>query len=203
MQQAAAKKQEEMFEDDLDDQTWAKISTLKGDVRDSILEWYKRKEKAWGSQSGFDQKATIYEIEAFADRIIRKVALLVATRGFDSIPVTISEAGLHVEKGIVAKIMIARTKENVVDINDCLGKAIQLVPLGLTEFMGERAPAKPDVIPGDLRLPDPEAVVADARTTPATPPHDPETGEIRQEQPPAGPHDPETGEVKEAPPAHG
>jgi hypothetical protein len=185
MQQAAAKKQEEMFEDDLDDQTWAKISTLKGDVRDAILDWYKRKEKAWGGQSGFDQKATIYEIEAFADRIIRKVALLVATRGFDSVPITVSKFTTDVEKGIQATFMMARTDENLISMNECLGASVQLVPLPLSEFMGERAPAKPDVIPGDLRLPDPEAVVADARTTPATPPHDPETGEIKEEQPTA------------------
>ena len=191
-----AKKQEEMFADDLSEQTWDKINTLKGDVRDNILEWFKEKKPTWNDQNERQQVMTIGEIEGMAGELVRNVAKLVATRGFDYMSITLSKYTVDREKALVSTTFsLPRTMDNIRFMDECLDTTVQMVPMTVAEFLGMRAAAKPDVI-GDLRLPipeangkaaKPEAVVADARTTPAaaTPPHDPETGEIKEEQPPA------------------
>jgi hypothetical protein len=188
-----AKRQAEMFADDLSDLTWTKINTMKGDIRDSVLDWFKSKKKSWGDQDGFGQSQTIKDIETLAGDMVRNVARLVATRGFDHMTITLSKATIDREKSVITTTFsLPRTVDNILFMNECLDTQVQVVPTPVAEFMGEKAPAVSDVI-GTLKIPNPEVknakpeeVVADATTKPAADvPHDPETGELPPEPPAA------------------
>ena len=182
---------------EVDDQTAFAIETLKGDIRDRLLEYIKGLDTPWSKMTENQQKRCIENVGVFSGSFVLDAVTLIATREFDHIEVKLGDMKISA-KGIEMKLTTPGSLEDLETLYRRNNQLLCLVPVAPNEFMGERKPAEPDVI-GDLKLPKTDKQVqreADAKEAGA----DKATGELPPpptEQPPTA--QPEQG--ASAPPA--
>lgn len=132
------------------------IESLKGDVRDHLLERMKRLPKVWAKMSEGEQRLEISRVEQCADELIHKAVMLIAARERKHImarvkKVTITDKGCELTfDGMPA------TDNAALNVALLQGKRVLLIDVSATEFLGERAPAKadpdqPDLLKGEAK----------------------------------------------------
>jgi hypothetical protein len=121
---------------------WMDSSTLFGDLRDALLGRLRAMPKPWSVMSEAEQQELIEGTERVASHLVRNAVKLIAANGRASIDATLEQA--TVKDGIKAVITLSQRHPLRHELTDAVGKAVLIVVADVTEFMGEKAPAKPD-----------------------------------------------------------
>ncbi len=129
-------------------------NTLRGDVRDFLLQWIRNLPKAWPQLGEAEQKNVAAAADKQAEALVRHVTNLVGSQGFRSFEVSVGD---FQKKGnrLEAKFATPYSRENLIEMAEA-GEAgpIMLALVSRDVFEGERAPAKvmkdqPDLMDGE------------------------------------------------------
>lgn len=124
--------------------------TLKGDIRDVILDRLKAMPKPWTVMSENEQRDLIYGVESAAENLIRQAALLIAANGYPTIAGQVEQSTL--KDDIKTVVRVSRSHPDRQALLDAAGHSCLIVIADVAQFMGERAPAEPDKDQADLPL---------------------------------------------------
>lgn len=143
--------------------------TLYPQIRDVLLTHVRAAEKPWSKRSQAEQQDTIDAIEKATQHLIRLTCHAVTARGFGQIPVTLGDLAVK-KKHINGKFVCRLEEENLVSLASYQDAAAVLVLCDPEEFFIDADP--PEADPDQPELP----------TGEEDPDHDPETGEILEEE---------------------
>lgn len=116
--------------------------TLRGDIRDRLLDWFKAQPKAWPFMSEREQRDLAEAVDSFSYGLIKKTAKIIAA---GERPTIIARLVEYKEKdGVEAKLKLASTGEVVAQLHEACGQDVLLVATGAEDFTGEKAPAEID-----------------------------------------------------------
>jgi hypothetical protein len=115
------------------------IPTLRGDVRDALLEHVKSLPKPWPQMSELEQDAAIARAETLADKLVRQAVALAASRGFEHYEVSLGKYAI--DKAIEGKFSAPYSTDLVEALGTRRGATFLLVPRDLSDFQGARAAA--------------------------------------------------------------
>lgn len=116
--------------------------TLMGDIRDAMLDRLKAMPKPWTVMSEREQRDLIYGVENAAGNLIRQAALLIAANGYPTIQGQVEQS--TIKDDIKTIVRVAKSHPDRLALMDAAGHSCILVIADVAQFMGERAPAKPD-----------------------------------------------------------
>ena len=168
--------------------------TLRGDVRDFLLGWFRNAPKPWPQMTEAEQKNFVAATDKQAEALVRTVTSLVGSQGYRAFEVSVGD---FQKKGnrLEAKILATYSRDNLIEMAEA-GEAgpIVLSLVSMETFQRERAPAKVMVDQPDLmdEEGDDGAEQADARgeqqdqvaaATAGGDAVDPATGEVIEVQP--------------------
>lgn len=124
--------------------------TLRGDIRDSLLDWFKAQPKAWPFLSEREQRDLADATDRYARQLIKSAAKLIAA---GERPTIVAKLVEYKEKdGVEAKLKLPSTGECVASLHEACGREVLLVTSGAEDFMEEGGPPKIDAdqppIPG-------------------------------------------------------
>ena len=124
--------------------------TLRGDVRDSILSWFKAQPKAWPFLSEREQRDLADAADRFAETMTKEACKIIAA---NERPCIVAKLVEYKEKdGIEAKLKLSSTGANVASLHEACGLEVLIVTSGFDEVSGEAGPAEIDAdqpgIPG-------------------------------------------------------
>jgi hypothetical protein len=159
-------------------QTMLAAESLRGDVAERIHEFVTGLKKLYAGMTEDEQEEFIKAEQQLASFLVIGAVRLVAAEGHQNMPIRLGKkfsVTRDIEKGkaIQYTFSMPYSLASLAEIGERMGSEVLMVPVSLEEFMGERSKIEPDVV-GPLRMhktPPPAA---------PTPPHDPETGEIRE-----------------------
>lgn len=116
--------------------------TLRGDIRDSLLAWFKAQPKSWGEMAERDQRDLAEAADRYSYTVIKEACRIIAAGERPTIVATLVE---YKEKdGVEAKLKLPSTSEVVAALHEACGRAVLVVTTGAEEFSGEVAPARID-----------------------------------------------------------
>lgn len=115
---------------------------IRGDVRDFMLDLFKRRPKPWQQMSEQEQRDLVLQCSEHAEDIIDRVALLIATAGQRS--VTGRLAQFTVKDGIKAQVDFLASGETLDFLGGSVGGIIRILAVDTEEFKGQRADAEID-----------------------------------------------------------
>jgi hypothetical protein len=124
--------------------------TLRGDIRDMILDELKRLPKPWQQMSESEQRRAIDGAGYVASELVRKTVLLVAHEGFPHLVTSIKKYG--VEKGMKVELTTIDSVDNITKLAEHGTREAILVLAQMSKFMGERRPP-PKPHPDEPELP--------------------------------------------------
>ena len=114
--------------------------TLRGDVRDSLLGWIKTLQKPWGAMSESEKRNLADAANRYARTLVRTACKLIAANERPVIVATLAE---YKEKdGVEAKLKLAGTAQNIVELHNACGKEVLIVTSGSEQFDQEGGPAE-------------------------------------------------------------
>lgn len=124
--------------------------TLRGDVRDAFLSWFKATPKPWGQMSEVEQREFADTADRAARNLVHQACRFIAANERVTIVATLVE---YKEKdGVEAKLKLASKGEIVSALHEACGREVLIVTSGEEEFAGEAGPAEIDAdqpgIPG-------------------------------------------------------
>lgn len=143
--------------------TGFQAETLRGDVRDKFMDDVVRRMPGWTQMREHEQRAVISTVNSVACLVIRRVAEVIADRGFTHMQVSTGE--FTVKDGIKMKVSASFNVENVNKLAEHGGGEAILVFADTSAFFGQRAEASFDKDEPELPIE-------------GQPGHDPETGEL-------------------------
>ena len=129
-------------------------TTLRGDVRDFLLGWFRNAPKSWPQMSEAEQKNFAAAADKQAEALVRTVTNLVGSQGYRAFEVSVGD---FQKKGsrLEAKILATYSRDNLIEMAEA-GEAgpILLSLVSMETFQRERAPAKvmadqPDLMDGE------------------------------------------------------
>jgi hypothetical protein len=129
--------------------------SLRGDMRDSLLAWFKAQPKSWPFLSEREQRDLAEAADRYAATVIKEACRIIAGEERPSIVAKLVE---YKEKdGIEAKLKFLSKGEVVAALHEACGREVLLVTSGSDEFMGqagdaEISPDQPDLGIGDEYL---------------------------------------------------
>jgi hypothetical protein len=134
----------------------AEASTLSGDIRDALLTHLRAIKVPWAMLAEDEQQSEIEAISKTAEHCVRQCCALMAQAGAPHVHAKISKWTV---KGGDLKLELAVTPlvENMIALAEHGSRGAVLVLADAADFMGERAPAKPDPDQPDLPMPDSKA----------------------------------------------
>lgn len=141
------------------------VDTLAGDLRDTILGWFRESKAAWGATPEMEQRAIIDAIGSGCRQLVRRTVLMLAERDFDSCRVVIGDARAKATKDGVAIEMKAATvysDEAMAFLAGRVGSVAMIVGADAGDYMGEREPAEADPDQPSLPMEEREALEAAA-----------------------------------------
>lgn len=116
--------------------------TLRGDVRDSLLGWFKAQPKAWPFLSEREQRDLADAADRFAEQLVKQACEIIAAGERPCIVAKLTE---YKEKdGVEAKLKLASKGEIVAALHEAVGKEVLIVTSGAEEFNQEGGPAEID-----------------------------------------------------------
>ena len=122
------------------------LATLKGDVRDTLLDIFRNRQKPWDAHSQDEKRDLSRALEFCADQLIRRVVMAVAADGRPAIQATLDK---HTNKGegeIAGTFTIlAASDETILALHHATGKTVMLVTADANAYGGQRKePVGPD-----------------------------------------------------------
>ena len=134
--------------DDFDPLVELASETLRGDIRDRLIDWFKAQPKAWPFMSEREQKDLADAIDRFSYGLIRSAAKIIAAGERPTIVARLVE---YKEKdGVEAKLKLASTGEVVAQLHEACGQDVLLVATGAEDFNGQRG--DPEIDPDQRPL---------------------------------------------------
>jgi hypothetical protein len=116
--------------------------TLRGDIRDSLLGWFKAAPKAWPCMSEREQRDLADAADRYAYAVIKQAAEIIAA---GERPCIVAKLVEYKEKdGVEAKLKLASTGEVVGALHEACGKDVLIVTSGADEFLGQAGDAQID-----------------------------------------------------------
>jgi hypothetical protein len=113
--------------------------TLRGDVRDALLNWFKAQPKSWPFMSQREQKDLAEAADRFSFTVVKEAAEIIAKGERPSIVGKLVE---YKEKdGVDAKLKFGATGETIQALHEACGQEVLLVATGASDFSGEKASA--------------------------------------------------------------
>ena len=122
-------------EDDL------QLDTLRGDIRDAMLNRIRHMKTSWGLCTEAEQNEIVNGLELAAKNLVRGVVRQLTAHEFPHAVVTLGEVKIGGSKGIEAKITCTNIEVNRNTLGDHVGEMVQIVMIDSDKFLGERAPA--------------------------------------------------------------
>lgn len=113
--------------------------TLRGDVRDALLNHIRALPKPWAQMSEGEQDDAIYRANALAERLVRDAVDLAGARGFEHYVVSLGK--YSIDKGVEGKFMAPYSTALVDALGTRRNSTFLLVPRDIGDFLGEQAPA--------------------------------------------------------------
>jgi hypothetical protein len=116
--------------------------TLRGDVRDALLSWFKATPKPWRQMSEGEQRDMAAAADRTARYLVKEVCQIIAANERPCIVATLVE---YKEKdGVEAKLKLASKGDVVAALHEACGREVLVVTSGYEEVSGERDEAKVD-----------------------------------------------------------
>jgi len=134
--------EEEHEMDNDDDTVIANLAsdTLRGDVRDAMLSWFKATPKPWGMMSEREQRDFADTADRAACSLVKQACQIIAANERPCIVASLVE--YREKDGIEAKLKLASTGSNVAALHEACGREVLIVTSGYDEVSGEAAPAE-------------------------------------------------------------
>jgi hypothetical protein len=118
------------------------LKTLRGDLRDALLEVFKHRPKPWSACSEMEQRDIAGALDDVAEKLINKAARIIASEGGDAVSATLESVTMKDGLKITAKAVFS------IDAVDMLagaqGGEILIVNSDSRRMMRHRAPVKID-----------------------------------------------------------
>lgn len=111
--------------------------TLRGDMRDSLLAWFKAQPKSWPFMAEREQRDLADAADRYAGELVKSACKIIAAGERPCIVATLVE---YKEKdGVEAKLKLPSRGEVVSALHEACGREVLIVTSGAEEFMGEAA----------------------------------------------------------------
>lgn len=120
----------------------AEAETLSGDIRDALLTHVRAIRVPWSMLSEEEQADTITAISHSAENAVRRIAGVIAAAEQPHVVGTINK--FVVKNDCKVEFLAASLVDNIVALAEHGKTSAVLVLADSSEFIGERAPAKPD-----------------------------------------------------------
>lgn len=132
--------------------------TMKGDLRDHMLEIFKHRPKSWQEMTEAQQRDMASQIEDVVGRAIDKAVRTIAA---DGRPISLGKLEqITVKGGIKAVVTLSGADKRRHEIMDNVGKEVLVIVTGKENYQGQSGPAQVDPDQGDIV--DQAAAAADA-----------------------------------------
>ncbi|MDR2858433.1 MAG: hypothetical protein LBV50_11390 [Novosphingobium sp.] len=106
--------------------------TLRDDMRDIILAWFKAQPKAWPFLPETEQRHLANAIDSFSAQVIKQACEIIAA---NERPCIVAKLVEYKEKdGLEAKLKLAGKAENVIELHNACGREVLIVTSGADEF---------------------------------------------------------------------
>lgn len=127
----------------LGDEAELDTKTMRGDLRDMILQVLRQAKKPWEKMSELEQRQVIGDVTFAANSMVSRMAHLVAAAGQPTL--CASFKGLTFKDSICeVKMALSRFDEARHELVDAAGSTVLIVLPGVERFTGERKPAPVD-----------------------------------------------------------
>ena len=126
------------------------LDTLRGDIRDAMLNRIRHMKTSWGLCTEAEQAEIANGLELAAGHLVRSVVRQLTAHEFPHAVVTLGEVKIGGTKGIEAKITCQNIEVNRNTLGDHVGEMVQIVMIDSDKFMGERDPADIQPDQGDM-----------------------------------------------------
>lgn len=131
------------------------LKTLRGDLRDALLEVFKHRPKRWAACSEMEQRdiaGALDDVADVAEKLINKAARIIASEGADAVSATLESVTMKDGLKITAKAVFSL--DGVDMLAGAQGGEIVIVNSDSRRMMRHRAPVKidkdqPELIGGD------------------------------------------------------
>lgn len=134
------------------------LKTCKGDVRDAIIEVFKRRPKPWSAMKEDDQRDFAAAIDQVAESLVRKAAVAMAAMGQVKVMATLKQVTM--KDGLKLTLEAPFTIENVEQLSESMSKTVLVVRADASPALGERKPAQIQKDQGTL-IPEGDTDLAD------------------------------------------
>lgn len=112
--------------------------TLRGDLRDSLLAWFKAQPKAWPFMAEHEQRDLADAADRFSYQIVKEACRIIAAGERPTIVAKLVE--YREKEGVEAKLKLPSTGEVVAALHEACGREVLLVTTGAEEFADEAGP---------------------------------------------------------------
>jgi hypothetical protein len=119
------------------------VRTLRGDLRDLLLDQIRNMPKPWHLMSEEEQRRRAVHVDEQSTAIINALVDLIAADGRPVINARVEVVNIKT-KAIEAKLVLSRSDEQRLALIDAQGDNVMVVLSDPSRFSGERAPAKID-----------------------------------------------------------
>lgn len=116
--------------------------TLRGDVRDSLLSWFKSQPKSWPFMSEREQRDLADAADRFSGSMVKQACQIIAAGERPCIVATLVE--YREKDGVEAKLKLPSKGEVVAALHEACGREVLVVTSGAEEFLGEQGKAQID-----------------------------------------------------------
>ena len=122
--------------------------SLRGDIRDSLLAWFKAQPKSWPFMAEREQRDLADAADRFSGELITEACQIIAAGERPSIVAKLVE---YKEKdGVEAKLKLDGKSENILALHEACGREVLIVTSGAEEFSGEAGAA--DIDPDQTKM---------------------------------------------------
>lgn len=139
-----------------DDTEEMAVGTLKGDIRDWLLDRLKQQQKPWEQMSEAEQADLIAQAEMAAGDMVRRAVRMIAAEGRKVIVAQLEQ--VTVKDGIKAVVTLSKHDACRHDLVDAQGKDVLIVVADAGDYMGAKGEAVPDADSPGLPLEDDKPV---------------------------------------------
>lgn len=116
--------------------------TLRGDIRDALLGWFKAQPKSWPFMAEREQRDLADAADRFSGSMIKRACQIIAS---GERPCIVAKLVEYSEKdGVKARLELPSKGEVVAALHEACGREVLLVTSGAEEYQGEAAPAEID-----------------------------------------------------------
>lgn len=125
--------------------------TLRGDIRDMILDEFKHIDGPWAKANEDEQQRRINRAGDIADQLVRQAIDLIAARGLPSLPIEVGKIEVD-GAALKGKFECYADDDNLLRMRHLQGHRAMFVLASPDRYLGEKEPQIPDNV-GSLAMP--------------------------------------------------